>query len=81
MAVIGVALVVATAALSAAGSFESPSALLHALIIKAAEMIISEELTVPHIEHNGSITYDPFFWITNLDNAEFEVIEENINKI
>jgi hypothetical protein len=39
MAVIGVALVVATAALSAAGSFESPSALLHALIIKAAEMI------------------------------------------
>ena len=45
--------------------------------IKAAEMIISQELNVPHIEHNGSITYDPFFWITNLDNAEFELIEES----
>ena len=47
MAVIGVALVVATAALSAAGSFESPSALLHALIIKVAEMI--KKVDIPEI--------------------------------
>ena len=45
--------------------------------IKAAEMISSQEINVPHSEHNGSITYDPFFWITNLDNAEFELIEES----
>lgn len=46
--------------------------------IKAADMIESQELNVPYAEHNGFIHRDNFFWITNLDNAEFEVIEESV---